>query len=171
MQARLAVLADAADIAEIYNQGIEDRTATFETRPRSIDDVAAWFDDSHPIVVVEEEGRVLAFAATSTYRPRECYRGVAEASVYVAREARGRGAGSLAMHALMDAASAVGFWKLVSRVFPENTASRRLIRACGFREVGVYERHARLEGVWRDVIIVERLLQLHPEHDVEPSAL
>jgi phosphinothricin acetyltransferase len=158
MQARLAVPADAAAIARIYNQGIEDRTATFETRPRSPEDIIAWFDGTHPIFVVEEEGQPIAFASTSAYRPREGYRGVAEVSVYVAREARGRGAGRLALQTLMDAAPAAGFWKLVSRVFPENTASRRLTRACGFREVGVYEKHARLEGAWRDVIIVERLL-------------
>jgi phosphinothricin acetyltransferase len=93
-------------------------------------------------------------------RPRECYRGVEEASVYVAREARSRGAGRLALQALIDAATDADFWKLVSRGFPGNTASRRLIRACGFREVGVYEKHARIEGVWRDVIIVERLLSV-----------
>jgi phosphinothricin acetyltransferase len=162
MQARLAGAADAAAIARIYNQGIEDRTATFETRLRSPDDIAAWFDGVHPIIIVEEEGGPIAFAATSTYRPRECYRGVAEVSVYVAREARGRGAGRLALQTLLDVAASAGFWKLVSRVFPENTASRHLIRACGFREVGVYERHARLEGVWRDVVIVERLLPADP---------
>ncbi len=161
MQARLAVPVDAAAIARIYNQGIEDRTATFETRLRSSDDIIAWFDDIHPIIIVEDEGQPIAFASTSTYRPRECYRGVAEVSVYVAREARAR-AGRLALQTLIDAAAAAGFWKLVSRIFPENTASRRLIRACGFREVGVYERHGQLEGVWRDVVIVERLLLTSP---------
>ena len=108
--------------------------------------------------MVEEEGRVIAFASTASYRPRECYRGVAEVSVYVARQARGRGAGRLALQALIAASEEAGFWKLVSRVFPENTASRRLVRSLGFREVGVYEKHARLDGVWRDVVIVERLL-------------
>jgi phosphinothricin acetyltransferase len=165
MQARPAVPADAAAIARIYNQGIEDRTATFETRPRSPDDIAAWFDGTHPIILVEDDGQPIAFASTSTYRPRECYRGVAEVSVYVAREARGRGAGRLALQALIDAATAAGFWKLLSRVFIENTASRRLIHACGFREVSVYEKHARLEGVWRDVIIVERLLPIERVND------
>jgi phosphinothricin acetyltransferase len=158
MRARAAVPGDAAAIAHIYNQGIEDRTATFETRPRSADDVAAWFDGVHPIVVVEEGPEVFAFAATSTYRPRDCYRGVAECSVYVAREARGHGAGRTALRALLEAAEAAGFWKLVSRAFLDNAASRRLVRSCGFREVGVYEKHGRLDGVWRDVIIVERLL-------------
>lgn len=107
--------------------------------------------------MVEDSGRVVAFAATSTYRPRACYAGIAEFSVYVARDARGWGAGKVAMLALIDAAQAPGYWKLVSRVFVENAASRALLRAVGFREVGVYH-HAQLDGVWRDVAIVERLL-------------
>lgn len=149
---------DAAAIAAIYNQGIAERIATFETRPRGADEVRAWFDAPYPIVVAEEAGQVLAFASTSTYRPRDCYAGVAEFSVYAARAARGRGAGRAAMEALIVAATAAGFWKLVSRVFVENTASRALLRGLGFREVGVYERHARLDGAWRDVVIVELLL-------------
>jgi len=145
-------------IAHIYNQGIEERIATFETRPRSAEEIRPWFGGAHPVVVVEEAGEVLAFAATSDYRPRECYAGVAEFSVYTAREARGRGAGALAMEALIEAADRAGFWKLVSRVFAENAPSRKLLRSAGFREVGVYEKHARLDGVWRDVVIVERLI-------------
>jgi L-amino acid N-acyltransferase YncA len=158
MQARAAGQADAEAIARIYNQGIEDRVATFETRPRTAADIRGWFDGRHPVVVVEDAGQVLAFAATSAYRPRECYEGIAEFSVYVAREARGRGAGRLAMQALLEAARLAGFWKVLSRVFPENTASRELCRSVGFREVGVYEKHAQLDGEWRDVVIVERLL-------------
>jgi L-amino acid N-acyltransferase YncA len=149
---------DADAIAAIYNQGIEDRIATFETRPRSAQDVAAWFDGRHPAVVVEQGGEVVGFASASTYRPRDCYAGVAEFSVYVARPARGRGVGRLAMQALIRAAEAAGYWKLVSRIFVENTASRALMRSVGFREVGVYEKHGRLDGVWRDVVIVERLI-------------
>ena len=155
---RLATTADAAAIARIYNEGIEERIATFETRPRSAADVEKWFDGVHPVVVVEDDGEVLAFASTSIYRPRECYAGIADFSVYAARAARGRGAGRAAMVALMDAARDAGFWKLVSRVFPENVASRGLLRSIGFREVGTYERHAKLDGVWRDVVIVEKLL-------------
>lgn len=158
LTARPATPADAPDIARIYNEGIADRVATFETRPRTPDDILAWFDGVHPIVVVEDEGRVVAWAATSTYRLRECYAGIAEFSVYVAREARGKGAGRAAMLALIEVAEAAGFWKLVSRVFPENTASLALLRSVGFREVGRYEKHGRLDGVWRDVVIVERLL-------------
>ncbi len=159
MQARTATPSDAAAIARIYNQGIEDRVATFETRLRSEEDVRRWFDGIHPIVVVEETGAVIAFAAAFEYRPRQCYAGIAEVSLYVARAFRGRGAGRAAMAGLMETARRAGFWKLVSRIFPENAASRALVRAMGFREVGTYEKHARLDGVWRDVVIVEKLLE------------
>lgn len=156
---RPAVPADAMTIAEIYNQGIADRTATFETRPRTPSDIDSWFDGFHPVIIVEQGGRVVAFAATSTYRPRECYRGVAEVSVYVARSVRGQGVGEAALRALINACPGAGIWKLVSRIFVENSASRRLVQKHGFREVGIYEKHAQLDGVWRDVVIVERLIE------------
>jgi phosphinothricin acetyltransferase len=164
LAARPASPDDAPIIAQIYNEGIDDRVGTFETRPRTAQDVVAWFDGVHPIVVVEAGGEVVAFAATSTYRPRECYAGIAEFSVYVARHARGQGAGATAMRALIDAVKPAGIWKLVSRIFVENDASRRLMAAMGFREVGIYEKHAQLDGRWRDVVIVERLI---PENQVD----
>ena len=171
LYARPALPGDAAAIARIYNEGIEDRIATFETRPRSPADIEGWFDGAHPVVVVEKEGQVIAFAATSTYRPRACYVGVAEFSVYVARSARRFGAGRLAMQALLSAAAQAGFWKLVSRVFTENAGSRALLCSLGFREVGVYERHGQLDGVWRDVVIVERLLTAQPKPGASPVTL
>ena len=155
---RAATPADADAIAGIYNQGMEDRVATFETQPRTADNVRAWFDGRHPIVVVERDGKVIAFAATSAYRPRACYAGIAEVSVYVAREARGSGGGRAALEGLIQSAAEAGFWKLVSRIFPENRASLRLVASAGFREVGTYEKHGQLDGVWRDAIIVERLI-------------
>jgi len=158
MQARSAVPADAAEIARIYNQGIEDRIATFETHPRTPADILAWFDGRHPVIVVEHAGAVAAFAAAFTYRPRACYGGIAEASAYVDRAWRRQGAGRAALAGLIDAAESAGFWKLVSRIFPENAASRRLVASLGFREAGTYEKHGKLDGVWRDVIIVERLI-------------
>lgn len=156
--ARPASPADAPSIARIYNEGIEDRLGTFETRARTPGEIGAWFDGRHPVVVVEDAGEVVGFASTSTYRPRDAYAGIAEFSVYVARKARGRGVGRVAMTALVGAAEAAGFWKLVSRVFVENAASRALLASVGFREVGVYEKHGKLDGVWRDVVIVERLI-------------
>jgi phosphinothricin acetyltransferase len=158
LTARAATLDDTAAIAHIYNQGIEDRTATFEITLRTADDIARWFDDTHPIVVVEQQDAIIAFAATFVYRPRACYAGIAEFSVYVRRDRRGGGAGRTALLALFDAAEMAGFTKLVSRVFVDNEASRHLLTSLGFREVGVYEKHGRLDGVWRDVVIVEKLI-------------
>src|SRR5689334_21093647 len=131
VSARAATPEDAARIAQIYNEGIEDRVGTFETRPRSEADVRAWFDGRHPIVVVEDGNRIVSFASTSTYRPRDCYAGIAEFSVYVARDGRGQGAGRVAMDALIRACVPAGIWKLVSRVFVENTASRGLLKSVG----------------------------------------
>ena len=162
MKARLATREDAAAIACIYNQGIEDRTATFETQMRSEEDILSWFASSYPVVVVEDdehEGDIVAFGSTSAYSSRECYAGVAECSVYVKRDARGHGIGRMALEELLRAAETAGFWKLTSRVFVENVASRNLIRSLGFREVGVHEKHAKLDGTWRDVIVVERLIE------------
>lgn len=163
MKARAATPEDAEAIARIYNQGIEERIATFETRTRSPEEIHGWFAGPHPTVVVEDGDKVVAFASTSTYRPRECYAGIAEFSVYTARRTRGRGAGRIAMEGIIEAAEERGFWKLVSRVFVENTPSRTLLRSIGFREVGVYEKHARLDGVWRDVVIVELLIPANIE--------
>ena len=108
--------------------------------------------------MVERAGEVVAVAWTSEYRPRRAYARVAEISVYVAKNARGHGVGRLALASLIEAAERKGFWKLVSRIFPENVASRHLCATLGFREVGIYHRHGKLDGAWRDCIIVERLL-------------
>jgi phosphinothricin acetyltransferase len=169
--ARAASAADAEAIARIYNEGIQDRLGTFETRERTPADIGEWFDGRHPIVVVEAApGQVVAFASTSWYRTRDCYAGIAEFSVYVSRDARGHGAGRVAMDAILEAARAGGLWKLVSRVFVENLASRALLKNVGFREVGVYERHAQLDGVWRDVVIVERLIAENQQPSISSNA-
>lgn len=115
MTPRPAARDDAAAIAEIYNQGIGERTASFETRPRADDEILAWLDVRHPVIVVEEGDQVIGFAASFPYRPgRECYAGVAEFAVYVDRTARRRGAGRLAMRSLLASAEEAGLWKLLS---------------------------------------------------------
>jgi L-amino acid N-acyltransferase YncA len=159
MHSRVAGQGDAEAIARIYNEGIEERIATFETNLRTAGEILDWFDGTYPVVVVEDEGAVVSFANTSAYSTRECYSGVAEFSVYTASVARGRGAGTLAMKALMQAGEKAGIWKLVARVFVENEPSRKLLLSLGFREVGVHEKHARLDGKWRDVVVVEQLIQ------------
>lgn len=161
LRARPAAPADAAAICRIYNEGIADRVATFETEPRTAAQVEAQLReraDRYPAVVVERDGQVVAFAWAGPYRSRPAYAGVAEHSVYVARAARGGGAGRLALDALAAAYEARGFWKLCSRIFPENEPSLRLHERAGFRVVGTYRRHGRLDGAWRDCVIVEKLL-------------
>ena len=159
---RLARADDASAIATIYNEGIADRVATFETEPRTPEQIARQLADKgdrYPTVVVDRGGQIVAWASAGSYRNRPAYAGVAEHSVYVARDARGTGAGRAALEGLIRAYAERGFWKIVSRIFPENTASIRLHERCGFRVVGVYRRHGKLEGEWRDCVIVERLLE------------
>jgi L-amino acid N-acyltransferase YncA len=161
LRTRLATVADAVAITTIYNEGIADRVATFETEPRTPAQIAQQLTDKgdrFPTVVIERDGQVVAYAGAGPYRSRPAYAGVAEHSVYVARAARGTGAGRAALDALCRAYAERGFWKIVSRIFPENTASLRLHERCGFRVVGVYQRHGKLDGEWRDCVIVERLL-------------
>lgn len=151
--------ADAPAIAAIYNEGIRGRGSTFETREREPAEVLAWLGDSrHPVLVAERGGGVVGWVAASSYRSRECYAGIGEFSVYVAGSSQRQGVGEALMAAFLPACEAAGLWKLVSRVFPENAASRRLLARHDFREVGVYKRHAKLDGAWRDVVIVERPL-------------
>ena len=157
---RTARPADAEALARIYNEGVAERIATFETQPRSAADFAERIAlaDRWPVVAAEHDGRVVGWAAVSEYNPRECYRGVGEATLYVERAARGHGVGRQLVEELVAAAERAGYWKLIGRLFPENEPSRALLRNCGFSEVGVHRRHGRLDGQWRDVLVVERLL-------------
>jgi phosphinothricin acetyltransferase len=169
---RPAEMRDAAAIAEIYNQGIRDRIATFEVEERSVEERERWIqahDEHHPCLVAVEldHEQVVGWVSADSYRARSCYRGIAEFSVYVHRDWRKHKVGYALMDAFIPAAEAAGLWKLLSRIFPENIASRTLCKRVGFREVGIYEKHATLDGVWRDVIIVERLL---PRNIEQPSS-
>jgi L-amino acid N-acyltransferase YncA len=157
---RAATLDDAAAIAEIYNQGIEDRIATFETEPRSTRDQRAWLGaiaGRYPAVVAQID-EIIGWAGAGPYRDRECYGGIGEFSMYVRRDWRSRGVGDLLLAGLISEAERLGLWKLLSRIFLFNESSRALCRKHGFREVGVYKKHARLDGRWLDVVIVERLI-------------
>lgn len=159
LRTRAATLADTAAIAAIYNEGIADRIATFETEPRSAAQIAEWFTGRQLVIVAEtEETGPVAFAASFPYSARPCYAGIGEFSVYVRRECRGRGAGRAVLAALIEAANAAGLHKLTSRVFPENVGSRALLKGVGFKEIGIHRRHGKLDGLWRDCVIVERLL-------------
>ena len=168
IEVRRAEPSDARSISEIYNRAIEERMATFETELRSETAMQTWIatlDDRHPILVAvlpgdspSIPGAVVGWTSLAPYRTRACYAGIGEFSVYVARDHRGQGIGTRLLLSLVEEARRQGYWKLVSRIFPFNIASRGLCRNCGFREVGVYEKHGKLDGTWLDTVIVERLI-------------
>jgi phosphinothricin acetyltransferase len=159
MPIRPAGRADAEAMTAIYNEGIADRVATFETRPREPHEVAAWLADGLPLLVAtEEDGVVIGFARVAPYSDRCVYQGVGEHGVYVARAARGGEVGRRLLEALAAASEQAGLYKLTSRVFADNAASRAVHRAAGFHEVGIQRRHGRLDGEWKDCVLVERLL-------------
>jgi phosphinothricin acetyltransferase len=145
---------DWPEVQAIYEEGIRSGDATFETEAPSWE---AW-DAAHPRVrlVAERDGVVVGWAALSPASSRRCYRGVGEASVYVAESARGGGVGRALLEQLVERSEDEGYWTLTAGVFPENEASLRLHRACGFRDVGVRERIGESGGVWRDVVWLER---------------
>jgi L-amino acid N-acyltransferase YncA len=138
---------------------MEERQATFETEPREADDFEEPLAHSEklPFLVAVDGERVLGFARLIEYSPRPCYAGVGEASIYLDRSARGAGLGRRLLEALTDEAERRGYWKLVGLLFPENRASVGLLAGSGWREVGLFERHGRLDGRWRDVLLLERL--------------
>src|SRR4051812_24181380 len=156
---RPATEEDAEAVAAIYNHGIEERQATFETRLRRPNEILGWFEEGRPfLVATDETDTILGFARVSAYSIRRAYAGVGEHGVYVSPQARGRGVGLTLMNALARAAEEAGYHKLTSRVFTTNQASLALHRAAGFTEVGVQRRHGRLDGEWKDTVLVERLL-------------
>jgi phosphinothricin acetyltransferase len=146
--------ADWPAVRAIYEDGIRSGDATFETEPPSWE---GW-DAAHPDLrlVAEREGSVVGWAGLSPASPRRCYRGVGEVSVYVAEDARGTALGRVLLDRLVECSEQAGYWTLTAGVFPENDASLRLHRACGFRDVGVRERLGESGGVWRDVLMLER---------------
>jgi len=150
---------DALAICEIYNAAIEERGSTFETALRSPEDFRPRIEDSRfPLLVCDGGEGMAGWAGLAPYSTRECYTGIGEASVYVAPRARGRGLGTLLAEALAGAAEERGFHKMVGKLFTDNVASIRLTERCGFDSVGLHRRHGKLDGAWRDVLVVERLL-------------
>jgi L-amino acid N-acyltransferase YncA len=151
--------ADAEAIARIWRQGIEDRVATFETRAPNTAQVAEAIAGPRPFLVAELDGEPVGFAKVGPYDdPSGYYGGVGEATLYVERGARRGGVGQALLEALAEAAEDAGLFKLVGKIFTSNARSIGLVRACGWREVGVHLRHGRLDGQWKDVLVVEKLL-------------
>jgi L-amino acid N-acyltransferase YncA len=146
---------DWPEVASIYREGIETGNATFETGVPSWEAWDAGHTPQHRLVALED-GRVVGWAAVSPVSERCCYAGVAEHSIYVAAAARGRGVGRALLAELIESTERGGIWTLQSGIFPENEASIGLHTALGFRVVGVRERLGHVNGVWRDVVLLER---------------
>ena len=167
MIVRPARFDDAVVVAEIHSQGLLTRAMTFDAQPRPDSDRRRLIElasDRYPILVAEGDlGEILGWVALTEHSSREHDRGVAECSVYVEEAHRGRGVGTALLDAMIAEARSLGYWKLIARVVVTSEASRALCLNAGFREVGVLERHARLEHRWLDVLIVERLI---PENQV-----
>ena len=163
---RPARQSDAADIARIHNQGIEDRTATFQTVPREVAQVQRRLaDSSQPVVVAERAGTVIGWAGAIRANDRYTQAGVGEYTIYVERAARGSGVGVPLLEGLAAEAERRGYWKLVGRIFTTNHSSLAVARRCGFYDVGVHRRHGCLDGRWKDVMVVERLLGAAADDD------
>jgi L-amino acid N-acyltransferase YncA len=146
---------DWPHVAAIYAAGIATRNATFETEVPAWEEWDAAHLPEHRFVAVED-GRVVGWVALTGYSDRCCYAGVADLSVYVDPPAQGRGVGRALLEHLVADAEAAGIWTLQAGIFPENAASLALHRGCGFRVVGTRERIGELDGVWRDVVLLER---------------
>lgn len=140
-------------VRAIYEDGIRSG-ATFETEAPSWE---AW-DAAHPELrlVAEPDGAVVGWAALSPASPRHCYRGVGDVSVYAGESARGAGVGRLLLEKLVVRSEQAGYWTLNAALFPENEASLRLHRSCGFRDLGVRHGLGEAAGIWRDVLLLER---------------
>ncbi|MCL6596799.1 MAG: arsinothricin resistance N-acetyltransferase ArsN1 [Firmicutes bacterium] len=159
--ARRAGCGDVGAITRIYNQGIEDRLATLETRAYTPAEMAARLegrDGRHPLIVAVRDGAVEGWASLNPFSPREAYRHVADLSVYVGREHRGRGVGTFLLNDLAGRARRLGYHKLVLTAFPFNAAAMALYARAGFRTVGVLHEQGMLDGRWVDTVMMERLL-------------
>ena len=159
---RFASINDIAQIAEIYNQGIQDRIATLEANTKSIEQMEKWFSirsPRHKVIVVEDEkGYIKGWASLNVFIARECYEGVASLSIYIRREERGKGLGKTLLIALIELAKQACFYKLVLNTFAFNYAGQKLYANVGFTKVGTYIKQGMLDGKWIDITIMEKML-------------
>ena len=150
---------DAAAMAAIFREGIEDRVATFETEPATAAEMAVIAGSDRPVLVAERDRELLGWAKLAAYSdPHDYYATIGEATLYVARRARRAGVGRALLVGLAEAAERDGYHKLIGKLFTTNQASIALLRRCGWRDVGVHVRHGRLDGEWRAVLVAELLL-------------
>jgi L-amino acid N-acyltransferase len=162
LQLRLAERRDAEAICSIYNPEVLESTVTFDIVPRSIDEQVAWLDEhsgGHPaIVAADRDGEIYGFASLSPYRPRAAYSTTVEDSVYVRRDCRGEGVGSLLLAELVRLGTAHGFHSVIGRIVGDHEASIALHARCGFEMVGTEREVGRKFGRWLDVVLMQRML-------------
>jgi phosphinothricin acetyltransferase len=154
---RALLPADWSAVADIYWDGMRNGLATFETELPSWEQWDAAHFPGHRLVAASFD-EIVGWAALSPASKRRCYAGVVENSVYVARDAQGRGLGRQLLEALIEGARSAGIWMIQTSIFPENRASLALHERCGFRVVGRRERIAKRDGIWRDTVFLEKRL-------------
>jgi phosphinothricin acetyltransferase len=160
-EVRLALHDDLQAIRRIYNEAVEDRSATLETERKSPNDMEAWWnqhDKRYAAIVATRDGEIIGFASLNRFSHRCAHSEIADLSVYVARKHRGTGVGLALLERLTQEAKDRGFHKIVLHALDENEYGKRLYRKTGFVEVGVFKEHGRLDGRYVDVIAMERLL-------------
>ena len=159
---RNATIADIEQITEIYNQGILDRIATLEDGTKSIEEMVAWLNsrsERYKVIVAQnDKGSITGWASLNTFNDRECYKGVADLSIYIHREERGKGLGKTLLLALFETAKQADFYKIVLHTFSFNYAGQSLYTSLGFTTVGTYINQGRLDGKWIDMTIMEKML-------------
>ncbi len=163
IQIRRAQAQDAAAIGRIYDEAILGGSATFATGPHTPEERRGWLAGraaTAPVFVAEDAGHMVAWSALAPFSHRSWYSGVGEYTVYVDGLVRGRGIGRAMLEHLVIEAPAFGYWKLVGLIFPENVAGLALARSVGFTEVGRLTAHGRLDGRWRDIMLLERHLEV-----------
>lgn len=158
---RAARIEDAKEIARIYNQGVQDRAATFENAFVTPEERYLWLvarPEKYPVLVAEVKHTMMGWASLAPYSPRACYSGIAELSIYIDRSLRGHGVGQELMKAMQQAAREKGYHKLIGRVMAANEPGRKLCQVTGWKEVGIHEKHGKLGGEWHDLVLVEYLI-------------
>lgn len=172
---REANIKDISAITTIYNQGIEDRVATLETRLRDDVEMEQWFTNRtirHKVVVIEDwENKIRGWASINVFNSRCCYSGVGDISIYVERKVRGKGLGRLLLEFLIKTALDQGFHKLVLSTFETNDAGKKLYLSAGFREVGTYINQGVIDGRFVNITIMEKLLGNNDKTKQEEEAI
>jgi L-amino acid N-acyltransferase YncA len=161
LKIRPARVEDAKEIARIYNQGVQDRAATFENAYVTPEERYLWLaarPDNYPVLVAEVHHTLMGWSSLTPYSPRHCYDGIAELSIYIERSLRGHGVALELMKAMQNVAREKGFYKLIGRMVADNQPARKLCEVTGWKEVGIHEKHGKLSNEWHDLVLVEYLI-------------